>query len=170
MNRIQEILLSALVKVFEFIDRIFGTSFIKKDTEFIALTSTNFPQDAFISDFNSVKQWLFHICDNAVLPKTTISDYLFVLYGARAHDTLTIYGYNLSRENNVSTSQVDFTLPLDMCMTLHQKDYTELSKKILRERIKNEIKEFTQTSKFYSSFLSKSRTISLDSKGDIWAA
>ena len=174
MNALQERLISALGAVLDWSDRVFGTSFLEH--HYFNLKGAKMtgepplPLDGFISPFNSVTEWLSHICDTIEPPQTYISELTFIFFGFDGQNSLGLFGYHHTSDEDGPVKSMDFTLPPEMYLTLHQEEFTKLSAPQLRERIANELKKFTTTPAFHRSFFSKSQTISCNSIGDIWSA
>jgi hypothetical protein len=173
MGGVQEKLFSSIGTLLTWTDRVFGTKFIKHHIIYIKGPTVKgdppLPLLDFISSFHTVLEWLYHICDTYEQTQIDISEYFFILYEGTDFSTLGLFGYNFSVDKDGPIKTMGFTLPPEMYMTLHQQDYCNLAALQLRERIANELKNFTKTTEFNHSFLAKSQTISFNSTGDIWS-
>ncbi len=126
------------------------------------------PRPGFTSPFKTLQEWLFNICDSNQ-PVESISEYNFGLYETPGNNMVCLVGYNTCRniEQGISSRRIAFQ-PSNMFFVLPREEYGNLSQELVRKRILKELIEFTKTSKFKNSFLSKGDSITTDLIGEIW--
>jgi hypothetical protein len=124
------------------------------------------PPPGFTSPFKTVHEWLFNICDSEQ-PKKPISEYSILLFESSENSILCLAGYNTYLEQDCESSRIDFK-PSHMFFSLPQDEYKNLSLEQIRERVLNELIEFTKTDKFLSSYLSEQSLITTNFAGSIW--
>lgn len=124
------------------------------------------PPPGFVSPFKTIQEWLFHICD-VDQPQKLISEFCFLLFEAPGDELLCLVGYNSYREQDIDAVRADFK-PLNMFFPLPKNGYRNLSKEQVRERVRKELIEFVNSTKFKNSFLSKANSITTSFGEKIW--
>ena len=121
------------------------------------------------SNFKSLNDWLNNICDHEK-PKKSIEEYNFGLFEAPNEYILFLVGVNKYNEGtNRSRTSIEFK-PTKMYFKLPQKEYANLSREMLLDKLTNQLKDLTGTKKFNTSFLAKAKTITFESNGQkIWS-
>ena len=116
-------------------------------------------------NFNNVKDWLSKVCD-AENPQKPIKCYSLGIYESGSEDTTVVYLVGLNYYGNhtsidFESSNMYFLLP---------KDYHGLSLDQLSQKLTSELKDFTKSKKFESSFLAKTQKIILHGNIVIWSS
>ncbi len=122
--------------------------------------------------FKTTEEWLFQVCANKK-PKVKITEFDFNFMesdGGRL--TIFVVGVNRyqQRVNNITKhiEHNDFK-PKDMYFNLTISDYKNLNKEQLKEKLTTQLKEFTQTEKFKTSYLAEADAIVTSYNGEkIW--
>lgn len=115
-------------------------------------------------NFNSVTDWLSNVCD-AASPTKTITCYSLGIFESESKDTTVVYLVGLNDHGNYRA--IDFK-PSTMYFLL-PKDYHGLSLDQKSEKLTGELKDFTKSKKFESSFLAKARKMELNGNIVIWS-
>lgn len=124
------------------------------------------PPPGFTSPFKTLQEWLFNICDSNK-PLESISEYNFGLYLSPGANMICLVGYNTDMKQGFPARRIAFQ-PSHTFFVLPHGEYGNLSQELVRKRIFKELTEFTKTTKFKNSFLSKGDSITTDLDGEIW--
>ena len=116
-------------------------------------------------NFKNIDEWLSNICD-AEKPKKLITNYDIGLFESTGNNTIYMVGINKYRKGDTSYIKNEFESP-NMYFRLPLEDYKELSKGELLKKLSIQLKNFTTTEKFRSSFLSEAITITFNPDGQI---
>ena len=121
------------------------------------------------SNFKTLNDWLYNICDHDK-PKKSIAEFNFGLFESPNEYILFLVGVNKYDEGkNHSRIIIEFK-PLKMYFKLPQKEYANLSREKLLDKLNSQLKDFASTKKFKTSFLAKANTINFESNGQkIWS-
>ncbi len=126
------------------------------------------PPLAFASPFKSIEEWLIHICKTNN-PQVNIEDCMFVIMFLSWGNVLSVEGYNkIEIDNHTTAHRIVFKPSLNKNFALPNEEFGSLSQKQLRERVINELKQFTNTDTFQNSFLPKATIIRMDFGDRIW--
>jgi hypothetical protein len=115
-------------------------------------------------NFNSVTDWLSNVCD-ADNPRKTIKCYSLGIFESESEDTAVVYLVGLNYYG--SHTAIDFE-PSNMYFLL-PKNYHGLGLDQKSQKLTAELKGFTKSKKFESSFLAKARKIELNGNIVIWS-
>jgi len=125
------------------------------------------PPPGFKSPFKTLREWLVQLC-NELPPQKPVSEYQFQLCYSSTESLIAFYGEHYSIEEGVPTERITFQ-PAHVFFPLPKNIYRKLSYSQLKETLYKELKEFTKTSEFKNSFLSKSYSINSNFAGEIWS-
>ncbi len=127
------------------------------------------PAPGFKTRFASVNEWLTAVATGNQ-PQKTISRYNIALFEAPGAYTLSLTGTNTYIEGiNVQSTRIDYT-PREMYCDLPASYYQSQTREQLLAKIVADIKNFTATPVFKTSFLAGASNIILETNGDvIWA-
>ena len=126
------------------------------------------PSPGFTTPFKTLQEWLFHLINSNQQPEKVISSYMFVVSDPPGDIDIYLVGYTDTIEQGVPTRRIGFK-PANWYFPLPKEEYTHLSKQQLRERLQNELVEFTKSAKFQGSFLSKGYSIESNFAGELWS-
>ena len=123
------------------------------------------------SKFKTLDEWLNALCDNKK-PEKHIEEFVFNYYESSGKYTLHCRGINNYREVGTNTIKdfvrIEFK-PKNMYFRLPHKEYRNLDRQQVNERISNLLKEFVQTEKFKTSYLAEADAIVTSYNGEkIW--
>jgi hypothetical protein len=124
------------------------------------------PSPVFKLPFKTLQEWLVHLC-NEQPPQKPISEYQFQLYYSSSGSLIAFYGQHYTIEDGVPTRRITFQ-PAHVFFPLPKNIYRRLTYSQLKETLYKELNEFTKTSEFKNSFLSKSFSINTGFGGEIW--
>jgi hypothetical protein len=124
------------------------------------------PPPGFVSPFQTIEEWLIAVCQ-ADQPEKAIAEFCFLFFGVSNDYLLCLVGYNNYREEDHDIRRIDFK-PSPMFFALPENVYGILPMEDARRRILTELVDFTQTTVFQNSFLSKSSCITTSFSEDIW--
>lgn len=126
------------------------------------------PPPNFTSNFKNLNDWLINIC-NDKKPNKLIANYEFGLFESSDDYTIYLVGVNRDRKGDTSFTHVDFK-PSNMYFQLPKKEYKNLNRDELLNELISQLKEFTETEQFKSSFFIKADKITFKSNGQtIWS-
>jgi hypothetical protein len=126
------------------------------------------PPPDLISNFKNLHDWLVNIC-NDKKPNKLIANYEFGLFESPDDYTIFLVGINRDRKGDTSFTHIDFK-PSNMYFQLPQGEYKNLTRDELLNRLISQLKEFTETEQFKSSFFVKADKITFTSNGQtIWS-
>jgi hypothetical protein len=126
------------------------------------------PPLGFTSPFKTIQEWLSYLCDTNQ-PDKPISEYHFSLVERSSNNLLALIGFNHYRGENSIAHRIEFKPATHMYFGLTEEEFGNLTPQQLRERVLNELIEFTKSDKFRSSFLAKGNSIRFDLAGEIWS-
>lgn len=115
------------------------------------------------SNFKSLQDWLFSVCDSKK-PEVLISNYTLGFFESLDDHVLFLVGLN----RHGDTNRIDFQ-PSDMYFQLPKSEYKNLTREELMNKLASELKDFTGTKKFKSSFLAQANSITLEDGMEIWS-
>jgi hypothetical protein len=142
----------------------------QKDFEVIQINSSSEeelpepPPPNYRSKFETLEIWLSYICENEH-PGKSISTYLFDLFQEGNKYTLCLTGI---KTNRVSEDHIESTIefaPADMYFLLPEKEYKELTRAQVEERISYHLRAFAKTKKFKQSFLNEAKSVTTNWNG-----
>jgi hypothetical protein len=126
------------------------------------------PEKEITRTFKTVQDWLQHIAVNEK-PNDPDLDYNFRLSESSTEYILSIAGVKTFEEGKYRTVTRIEWRPENMYLLLPDSEHSNLSQEQVREKVYNQIKDFTETYTFKSSFFSKAKAITADWKSDtIW--
>jgi len=127
------------------------------------------PPPPVTSTFNNLQDWLLNICDHDK-PKKSITQYKFGLFESSNDNILFLVGVNTYDEGkNRSETRIEFK-PSNMYFKLPKSEYGSFNREQLMAKLIAQLKDFTNTEKFRSSFLSKANSILFELNGHtIWS-
>jgi hypothetical protein len=147
----------------------------KNDTEKIIVENGRFeevedevepPPPQLISKFGTVKDWLVNICESDQ-PRKPISIYQVGLFESENDFTLFLVGINKYNEGqNRSVTHIEFQ-PINMYFKLPQQYFKNLDRKEVIKQLTEQLKEFTNTAKFKTSFLAQANKIVFTTNGEV---
>jgi hypothetical protein len=121
------------------------------------------------SEFKSLQDWLVNICSTEK-PKKLIKKYDIGLFESTNDYTLALTGENKYEEgNNHSVTRIEFT-PKHAFFKLPEAFYKNLSREQVIEKLITQLKDFTHTKDFKTSFFTQANEIVFDTNGQkIWS-
>lgn len=141
---------------------------IKEVTLYDIVDDVEPPPHDLTSSFKTLQDWLFSICDDKK-PKKSIANYNFGLFESPDDNIIYLVGVNKYDKGDTSRTRIVFK-PSNMYFQLPNKEYKKLSRDQLLNKLAVQLKTFTNTEKFKTSFLSKSNAIILETNGlIIWS-
>jgi hypothetical protein len=124
------------------------------------------PPPHLTSKFRTLQDWLFNICVNDK-PKKSITKYKFGLFESSNDYTLVLVGMNTYDEGkNRSVARIEFE-PTNMYFKLPEREYKNLNRDQLIEKLTSQLKDFANTEKFKTSFFTKANIVVFESNGQI---
>ncbi|MBO9573726.1 MAG: hypothetical protein J7497_16185 [Chitinophagaceae bacterium] len=118
------------------------------------------PPPGIDSSFNSLEEWLFSVCDREK-PDKFIAVFKVGLFESTDGNVIYLAGVNKFNVGDTSYSSVGFKSS-NMYFKLPQSQYSGLSRDQLLEKLAVELRAFTNTDKFKSSFLATANIILLE--------
>lgn len=121
------------------------------------------------SEFGTLQDWLVNICDGEK-PEKPIADYNIGLFeSSEGGYTLVLTGGNTyDEDDNNSSKRIEFT-PKHTFYRLPEDYYKNLSREQLIKKLIAQLKDFTNTKDFKSSFFTQANAIVFDTNGQkIW--
>jgi hypothetical protein len=125
------------------------------------------PPPGLTSNFRSVQEWLFNIC-NTEKPGKLIATYNFGVFESQDDYTIFLVGLNEYGTEQHSITRIDFE-PSSMYFRLPKNEYKDLNREQVLARLTSQLKDFTTTEKFRTSFFMQAQSITTDFKGEIWS-
>ena len=126
------------------------------------------PPDDLSSKFKNVQEWLFTICDGNK-PEKSIGTYEFGIFESSENNTMFLVGLNKYYKGDTSFTRIEFESS-KMYFQLPEIEYKNLNRDELVKRLTTELKDFTDTEKFKTSFLTNADSIVLVTNGQtIWS-
>jgi hypothetical protein len=120
------------------------------------------------SYFRSLNEWLLNACDNEH-PRVGVEKFKFGLFESPNEYIMFFVGFKTENKQDSLITHIVFK-PTNMYYRLQKNEYENLSPEELREKIKSELKNFTNTEKFKSSFFAKAKSIELEyDEEKIWS-
>lgn len=168
-NRISRNFIFILLAIFPFM--AFGQQ-NKKDVQKVTV------QDEVIEDgiepppphltlqFKTLQDWLLNICGNDK-PQKPIAKYKFGLFESPDDYTLYLVGVNSYEEGNYrSLTRIEFE-PANMYFKLPENYFKNLNRDQLLDKLIGQLKDFTNTKNFKTSFFTKADVIVFETNGEI---
>jgi len=126
------------------------------------------PPDELTPQFKSIKEWMFTICDGNK-PETSIGRYEVGFFESPNDCTMFLVGLNKYDSGDTSYTRIEFE-PANMYFKLPNIEYKNVDREELIKKLATELKDFTNTTKFKSSFLANADNIVLVTNGQtIWS-
>lgn len=124
------------------------------------------PLPPLTTKFKSLQDWLINICDNEK-PKESIAKYKFELFESPNDYTIALIGVNTYNEGqNRSEIRIEFE-PANMYFKLPEKEYKNLSRNLLVDKLTSQLQDFAGTEKFKTSFFTKANVVVFETNGQI---
>lgn len=150
----------------------------KSDSEKVVIQHISFehieedvepPPPHFTSKFKTLQDWLFNICENDK-PKKSIAEFRVNFFESSGEYTLFLIGVNTYKEGkNRSITRIEFE-PSNMYFNLPKSDYKNLNRQQLQDKVTFQLKDFTETETFKTSFLTKANVITIGFSGErVWS-
>ena len=117
------------------------------------------PPDELTSKFKNIKEWMFTICDGNK-PEKSIGSYEFGFFESSNDYTMFLVGLNKYNNGDTFYTRIEFE-PSNMYFQLPKMEYKNLNREELVKKLATELKDFTYTEKFKSSFLANADSIVL---------
>ncbi|MDH7460776.1 hypothetical protein QEG73_05780 [Chitinophagaceae bacterium 26-R-25] len=119
-----------------------------------------------VSHFKTLQDWLVDICENSK-PEKKIDKFKLGLFEGKDEKILYLVGTNTYKEGDrQSATRIEFE-PAHNYLKLPESDYNSLVHDELVNKLTRQLKDFTNTSPFENSFLSKANTIVFETNGTI---
>ena len=126
------------------------------------------PLPGLTSNFKTIQDWLLSICDDKK-PGKSIANYEFGLFESPDDYTICLVGINRYSKGDTSYTRIEFE-PSNMYFQLPNGEYKNLNRDELVNRLISQIKDFTKTKKFQSSFFTEADKITFTTNGQtIWS-
>ena len=125
------------------------------------------PPPGLISNFKTIQEWLFNICDTEK-PEKSITTYNFGLFESSDDYTVFLVGINKYGKGQDSATLIEFE-PSSMYYPLPKSEYKNLTREQVQDQLTSLLKTFIKTDKFKNSFLAKAYSITVDFYGTIWS-
>lgn len=117
------------------------------------------------SKFESINDWLKHICQSEKLEKP-INHFKIGLIESPKENALYLIGRNLIKKGSTSHSTLDFE-PKEMYFLISTDKYKNLGRKEMLEKLSLELKKFTETEAFKTSFFANATDLVFESTGEV---
>jgi hypothetical protein len=142
---------------------------IKKVTLVEEVDDVSPPPPEMHSNFETLQEWLFNMCDKEK-PKVKIATYEFGLFESPGDYTVFVVGLNTyQKSEHHSVTTIDFE-PSDMYFPLPENEHENSDREQVLDKIKSQLKDFTKTEKFKTSFFAQAKSIKTSFDGDeIWS-
>lgn len=141
---------------------------IKEVTLYDIVDDVEPPPPNFTSNFKTLQDWLFTICDDEK-PEKSILNYNFGLFESSDDNIIYLVGVNKYDKGDTSHTRIEFE-PSNMYFQLPNSEYQNLGRDQILNKLTAQLKAFTNTEKFQNSFLAKANAIILESSGQtIWS-
>jgi hypothetical protein len=126
------------------------------------------PPPDLTSNFKTLEEWLLSICDDKK-PNKSIANYKFGLFESPDDYTIFLVGINRYNKADTSYTRIEFE-PSNMYFQLPNGEYKNLNREELLNRLIAQLKDFADTKKFKSSFLTEADKITFATNGQtIWS-
>jgi hypothetical protein len=126
------------------------------------------PPPDLTSNSETVQEWLFSICNDEKLQKP-IAIYRLGLFESPDQNTIYLVGTNNYEDGDTSYTRIEFE-PSNIYFQLPPSEYKSLDRDQLLNKLTDQLKAFTETEKFKTSFLSKANAIIFEPNGQtVWA-
>jgi hypothetical protein len=126
------------------------------------------PPPGLTSNFKTLQEWLLNACDMEK-PKMQIAIYSFGLFESSNNYTIFMVGLNKYQKGRDSVIRIDYE-PSNMYFQLPKNEFYDLNREQVLEKLKRELKDFTNTEKFKNSFFAQADLIKADFERDkIWS-
>ena len=126
------------------------------------------PPPDLTSNFKSLQDWLVSISEDKK-PKKSIANFEFGLFESQDDYTIFLVGLNTYNEGDTSYTRIEFE-PSNMYFQLPKGEYRDLNRDKLLNRLISQLKDFTDTEKFKTSFFTEADKITFASNGQtIWS-
>lgn len=126
------------------------------------------PPTDLASQFKTLQDWLFAIC-NSDKPRKAIAKFKFELFESANDYTIVLVGVNTYEGKNRSETHIEFE-PKYMYFKLPQIYYEYLGRQQLLDKLTAEMKDFSNTEKFRTSFFTKASIVVFETNGQaIWS-
>lgn len=126
------------------------------------------PPPNLTSNFKTLQEWLLSIC-NGKKPEKSIATFHFGLFESSDEKIMFLTGVNKYINGDTSYTRIEFE-PSNVYYQLPQREYSNLNRDQLMKKLTDQLKAFTNTEKFNTSFLSKANAITFESNGQtIWS-
>ena len=122
------------------------------------------------SKFKTLQDWLYNICDNDWPGKSIDKFNINISHSDPTGDyTIFLYGVNTYAEGeNRFITRIEFEL-LHMYYKFPKKEYKSLTTEQFKAKLTSQLKDFTKTGKFKTSYLTKANAIIIEFSGEaIW--
>ena len=122
------------------------------------------------SKFKTLEDWLANICDGRK-PKQTIAEFkIGFFFDDSGQYTVFLNGVNSYQETKTrSVTRIQFR-PANMYFEVPKEECKKFNVEQFKNHLSSQLKEFIQTEKFQTSFLTKSNAIITDFNGErIWS-
>jgi hypothetical protein len=138
------------------------------DTSYDIVDDVDPPPPDLTSNFKTLQDWLLSICDDKK-PKKSIANYEFGLFESRDDYTIFLIGINRYTKGDTSYTRIEFE-PSNMYFQLPKGEYKNLNRGELLNQLITQLKDFTDTKKFKTSFFIEADKITLATNGQtIWS-
>ena len=126
------------------------------------------PPPGLTSNYKNIHDWLVSICDGEK-PQISITSYNFGLFESQDNNTITMVGLNKYEEGDTTHVRIEFK-PANMYFPLPHNEFKKLSRDQLLDKLVVQLKAFTKTEKFKTSFLAEADALILESNGQtVWS-
>lgn len=120
------------------------------------------------SKFKSINEWLTEICENEK-PAQPIGSFKIGLFESPDENILYLVGTNETEEGDVTRITIDFE-PEEKFFLLPKDEYNILTRDELLKKVVLNLKDFTKTERFKTSFITQAINLIFESNGEIiWA-
>lgn len=120
------------------------------------------------SKFKNVNEWLTNICEDEK-PAQPIGNFKIGLFESPDENILYLVGTNETEEENVTHITIDFE-PEEKFFLLPKDEYNILTRDGLLKKVVLDLKNFTKTEQFKTSFITEAANLIFESTGEIiWA-
>lgn len=123
------------------------------------------PPPDLTSNFKTLQEWLRYICDDKK-PTKPVVHYEFGLFESPEVNTLVLIGINKYNKGDTSYTRIEFE-PSHKYFPLPKHEYNGLDREALINRLTSELRDFTGTKEFQSSFLIEADKITFAPNGQI---
>lgn len=117
------------------------------------------------SKFKSINDWLTNVSKNEK-PEKPISHFKIGLIESPKENALYLIGRNLIEKGDTSYSKLDFE-PKEMYFLISSGTYKNLGRKEMLEKIALELKKFTETEAFNTSFFAAATDCTFETTGEV---